>query len=149
MSGETSHRFISGLLVGASLVGGLWVGAALVERPAEAVAAPQSEGSDTDVADAIEDLTSLLIRWDAPGVIGVVRDRQTDYLRANQAFPDYIEVGIGAWYTLYDWQIRTRQVPNIVVTTEGRYVMSALLGNFVLRINADPGYVGVGSDRIQ
>jgi hypothetical protein len=60
-----------------------------------------------------------------------------------------MEVGSAIWHALYDWQIYTRQPLNIVIAANGRYVMGALLSNFVLRVDVDPAYIGPGDDALQ
>jgi len=125
--------------------GGLALG-----MPAVGALAGQSERTGEDAtARAIDALTRLIRAREDPPVIASVRDRQEVYLRANQRFPGYIEVGTSVWFALYDWQIHTRQVPSVLIAENGRYVMPALLSNFVLRLDVDEGYIGRGSDTLQ
>src|SRR2546430_8962823 len=47
----------------------------------------------------------------------------SDLLKANQKFPDYMDVGIDVWEHMHDWHVRTRQPLTIVRTNDGRYGM--------------------------
>jgi len=125
-----------------SLVTG-WSTADLTQRP-------QSSASDADnrTADVLQDLLQFLQRQADPPVLGTIRAAQRIFLRANQKFPDYIEIGIGVWEQLYDWQSRTRQTLNIIQLSNGRYGLQTLQTTFVLRTDADPIFVGTGADTL-
>ncbi|HXH06979.1 MAG TPA: hypothetical protein VNI83_10350 [Vicinamibacterales bacterium] len=75
-----------------------------------------------------------------------IRAQQRAFLRAQQRFPDLIEVGIGVWEEVWDWQLRHGRPPEITRLPDGRYGMSFLLTTLVLRPEMAEGHVGVGMD---
>jgi hypothetical protein len=111
---------------------------------------PQSSPSDSDnrTAEVLQDILQFLQRQADPPALGTLRAAQRIFLRANQKFPDYIEIGIGVWEQLYDWHIRTRQTLNITQLPNGRYGLQTLQTTLVLRTDADAAFIGTGSDTL-
>ncbi|HEY7450803.1 MAG TPA: hypothetical protein VH702_21785 [Vicinamibacterales bacterium] len=132
------------------LVLGLPVAGLLAETPAEA--AQRSGASDSDYREMVRhlgDIVAFMRPYGDPATLQNIREVQRVYLRTNQKFPEYIEIGISVWEQLYDWHIRTQQALNIVRFPDGRYGMQALLSTFVLRPDAQPNYVGPGGETLQ
>jgi hypothetical protein len=76
-----------------------------------------------------------------------IRAQQRVFLKANNRYPDYLDVGVGAWEDVYDWHVRFAQQLNITRTPDGRYAMMFMFTNLVLRPEMSPTYIGLGSDR--
>ena len=70
-----------------------------------------------------------------------IREQQRVFLRANQKFPDFIEIGINVWESVYDWHVRHQQPLSISRNAEGRYTMMVALTTLVLR----PDYISTAS----
>ena len=67
-------------------------------------------------------------------------------MRANQKFPDYMEVGIGVWENVYDWHVRHQRPVTISRTTDGRYTMALMETLLLLRPEQAETFVGFGFD---
>jgi hypothetical protein len=137
-----------------TLTGGLMLGlpgaSLLAEKPAEA--AQRSGPSDSDYREmtkALGEIAAFMRPYGDPPLLQNIREVQRVYLRTNQKFPEYIEIGITVWEQLYDWHIRTQQMLSVVRLPDGRYGMQALLSTFVLRPDAQPNYVGPGGETLQ
>jgi hypothetical protein len=113
-------------------------------RPEEAAAAQQSDAAALQaVASAIRDLRQ------PPGgtQVAAVRDRQRNYLRQNQRYPEYIDVGMGAWERLLDWHIFMNQELKISRGPDGRYLMEFMITHLVLRPEIGDLEIGLAYDR--
>ena len=80
------------------------------------------------------------------GVIVEVRRQFGLFLRANQKYPDFCEIGPGVFTELYDWHVRHRQ-PIEITRTDNRLTIRFMFTGMVLRPEQDPGYVGIPFDR--
>jgi MinD-like ATPase involved in chromosome partitioning or flagellar assembly len=125
--------------------GGVLAGAAALLGVAEptAVAADDSEAA----ARAIENLRAALERHFAVSPeLSRIREQQRIFLKANQKFPDFIEVSIDVWENIYDWHVRHQQPIQASRTADGRYVMTVMFTTLILRPEQVNGYVGYGFD---
>jgi len=68
------------------------------------------------------------------------------FLRANQKYPDFCEIGPGVFTELYDWHVRHRQ-PIEITRTDNRMTIRFMFTGMLLRPEQDPGYVGIPFDR--
>jgi len=82
----------------------------------------------------------------AAGVIGDVRKQFSIFLKANQKYPDFCEIGPGVFTELYDWHVRHRQ-PIEITRTDNRMTIRFMFTGMLLRPEQDPGYVGIPFDR--
>ena len=99
------------------------------------------------VSAAIDDLRQTIDRaQQVSPELARIRDQQRVYLRANQKFPDFIEIGIAVWEGVYDWHVRHHLPVNITRTPEGRYAMAVMLTTLVLRPEQPETFIGVGYD---
>jgi hypothetical protein len=135
-------------VMGGSLVAGLT--ALLVPKPA-AAAVEQRDGSEAAAA-AIDKLREVIERQ-ADGcelgrcpTIDGIRSQQKVFMRANRKFPDYIDVGIDAWETVYDWHVKNRQELKAARLPDGRYGILFMFTTIVLREDQTPNFVGWGYD---
>jgi hypothetical protein len=132
-------------LVGGGLAAGL---AALMAGEDAEAAAAQGGGNDTLVAGAINDLREAVNNtyvgpWRA---IGLIREQQRIWLRANHRYPDFIEIGIGIWDSLYDWHVRYQQPIGMTRSPDGRYLIAFMFTTFVLRPDQALDYIGAPYD---
>ena len=132
----------SSLLAG---VTGALAGTATAE--AEPVAA---EDTSQAAAAAVDRLRTTFERHAtpsaAPGSIGQIRQQQRVFIRANHKYPDFIEVGLGVWEDVYDWHVRYQQPINATRLADGRYVLTFMFTNLILRPDQAAGFVGFGFD---
>lgn len=126
---------------------GFAAGAAGAGSAEAAQRSSSSMPTDTDrqTVDVLKDIAGQLRSQIDPPILTTIRDAQHSFLRANQRYPEYIEVGVGVWDQLYDWHVHTGQQLQIARLTDGRYGMATLMSIMVLHVGAQPGYVGPGS----
>ena len=116
--------------------------------------APEAAAQDDTgvLVEAINNLHRLLDREFTaaePGPldgVAAVRQQQRAFLRANQKYPDFIEVGVDVWESVYYWHIRHRQPLTAQRLTDGRYTQTFMFTNLLLRMDTTPDYVGLGFD---
>ena len=80
------------------------------------------------------------------GVVVEIRRQFGLFLRANQKYPDFCEIGPGVFTELYDWHVRHRQ-PIEITRTDNRLTIRFMFTGMVLRPEQDPLYVGIPFDR--
>src|SRR5689334_9243849 len=94
------------------------IGGGLAAGLAAAFGGPAAAQSRTDapddaatlkVAQAIDSLRQALEHEHESSDVDRIRTQQHAFLKTNQKFPDYIDVGIDVWDRLHDWHVRTRQ----------------------------------------
>ncbi len=125
--------------------GGIVSGLAALASPAPAAAAQRSD--DSGVALAVDKLTDALQRaQEVSPELARIRAQQRTFLKANQKFPDFVEVGIGVWESVCDWHIRHQQPLSITKTADGRYTLTVMLTALVLRPDQTDSYIGFGFD---
>ena len=95
--------------------------------------------------EALKEIARHLGTLQDPAIITTIREAQRQFLRANQRYPEYIEVGISVWEQMYDWHIHTQQPLSLVRLADGRYGMATLMSTLVLTVGAAASYVGPGS----
>lgn len=135
-------------ILGSGLLAGL-TGALAVP---DSVAAAPAAADDTSeaAARAVDRLRTTLERQAAPGSVAAavlqIRQQQRTFIRANQKYPDFMEVGLGVWEEIYDWHVRYRQPINAARLADGRYMLSFMFTNLILRPDQSLEYVGFGFD---
>lgn len=125
-------------VVGGALAAGF--GALMTPVPAAAA----QDGDDALVAGAVNEVRNAIDRLHvgAWGRVNQVREQQRIWLRANHRYPDFIEIGVGVWESLYDWHVRYQQPLNVQRTADGRYVMAFMFTTLILRPDQAPDYLG-------
>jgi hypothetical protein len=130
----------------------LGLGAAAAAVGAVAVEAAQRTSTPTDadrrLVEAVEEVARHVRAartQEDPAILRTIREAQTAFLRANQRFPTFIEIGTGVWEQHWDWHVHTGQQPVIGQVSDGRYGMTVFLTTLVLHPGATPAYVGPGS----
>ena len=69
-----------------------------------------------------------------------IREQQRTFLRGNQKFPDFIDVGIRVWEDVVDWHVRHGQPLNLSRAVDGRYLMLVHVTTLVLRSDQADAY---------
>ena len=81
------------------------------------------------------------------GFIVDIRERFTIHLRSSGKFPDFMEIGTGPFYDVYDWHIRHNQQIQIIRISEQRFAIQFMFTQLVVRWEQDPRYLGQPYDR--
>ena len=146
-------------MLGTTLVGGLLgsaIPAALSARSrsaaeAEAGAADQSnqlsERQITEIVEALKDIRKAIEA--PPGAfveILPIRQKQMDYLRATNKFPDFIDVGLDVWFAVHDWHVRHLQQPALGRDANGRHTISVMGTQLVMRPDLVPTFISAPYD---
>jgi len=119
--------------------------AALLGAAEPAAAAPADDSGA--VARAVENLRGALEHHFAVSPeLARVREQQRIFLKANEKFPDFIEVSIDVWESVYDWHVRHQQPIAATRTADGHYVMTVMFTTLILRPEQVNGYIGYGFD---
>jgi hypothetical protein len=129
-------------------LGGLLGGLAVPEN-GEGAAVGAGQMSDRNVQDlvsALKGISSAIEKQQNNGEIGLVRKSQTDYLRGNGKFPDFIDVGIDVWLGIYDWHVRVQQPLILARDVNGRYTMMFNFTALLLRQDAVHDFIGIPYD---
>ena len=132
-------------VIGGGLAAGL---AAAFGAPASAQTrrdAPD-DAAEMKIADAIDRLRQSLEHEHESADVSQIRAQQRTFLKANQKFPDYMDVGIDVWERMHDWHVRTRQPVNIVRSGDGRYGMVFGVTTLLLLPQQTGGYISWGYD---
>jgi hypothetical protein len=132
-------------LVSGGLLAGL---AGAFGFPSAAAAAPQRrDESDERTAAAVDELRKVVDRGlQVSPELARIREQQRIFMRGNQKFPDYLEVGIGVWESVYDWHVRHQRPVVVGRTTDGRYTMPVMETLLILRPEQAETFVGFGFD---
>jgi hypothetical protein len=135
-------------LLGSGLVAGL---TGVFDTSAEAYATPvAAEDTSAAAATAIDRLRTTFERASSPATvaasIGQIRQQQRVFIRANQKYPDFMEVGLGVWEDVYDWHVRYQQPINASRLADGRYALAFMFTSLILRPDQAFEFVGFGFD---
>ena len=132
------------------MAGGLVAGVAALMTP-DAEAAAQQDGAP-QVVRAMNDLRQSMqtelqaLRDGAWRGVERIREQQHTWIRSTQKYPDFIEVGLDVWDSLFDWHVRYQQPINVARMNDGRYAMVFMFTTIILRPEQMPGYVGLPYD---
>jgi hypothetical protein len=151
-------------LLGTTLVGGL-LGAAMPAPDALAWSAPgdttgnppaggpEGGGQTSDrqvmeIVDALKDIRRAIDSSQGSVVteIAGVRQKQIEYLRATNKFPDFIDVGLDVWFAVYDWHVKHLQPLVIGRDGNGRYTIALMSTALVMRPDLVPTFVSAPYD---
>ena len=129
------------------LNGTLFSGLAALAPAQQSRSSPQDSRDEAAVAKAIDDLnTTIQHTFEISPELARIRQQQRIFLKANQKFPDFIEVGVGVWESVVDWHIRHQQPLSVSRGAEGRYIMTVAFTTLILRPELSENYVGIGMD---
>ena len=129
------------------LNGTLFSGLAALTPGQQSRSSSQDNGDDLAVAKAINDLNTTVQRaaQTSPELARIL-DQQHTFLKTNQKFPDFIEVGLSVWEGVVDWHVRHQQSFSMSRSAEGRYIMAIGFTTLILRPELSDNYVGPGMD---
>jgi hypothetical protein len=82
------------------------------------------------------------------GFVVKLRQEMETFVRSNNKFPDFFDVGIGVFYELYDWHVKNRQQVTVVRMGDGRYAIQFMFSSLILRPEQDRNYIGIPYDRV-
>jgi hypothetical protein len=131
--------------------GGLAAGLAALLGDAAAQGAQTTQRTvqtddDAMTAKAVDALRVMIEHRHESQDIRQIRSQQRTFLKANQKFPDFIDVGIDVWERLHDWHVKNRQPLTVVRTNDGLYSMPFMATTLLLRPEQTAGYISWGYD---
>jgi len=131
--------------------GGLAAGLAALFGDAAAQGAQSTQRTvptddDAETAKALDALRVMLEHRHESQDLMQIRSQQRTFLKANQKFPDFIDVGIDVWERLHDWHIKNRQPLTVFRTNDGHYGMPFMATTLLLRPEQTAGYISWGYD---
>ena len=113
----------------------------------EAPAAAQSTDRDVrDIVQALRDVRTAIVEQKGFALIAELRKRQTDFLRAQGKFPDFIDVGTDVWFAVHDWHVKNLQPLTLGRDATGRYTIMLLFTTLVMRTEFMATYTGTPYD---
>jgi hypothetical protein len=80
------------------------------------------------------------------GVVSEVRRQFTIFLRSNQKFPDFCDIGPGVFTEIYDWHVRFQQ-PIETSRIDNRTAIRFMFTWMILRTDQAEAFVGIPFDR--
>lgn len=80
------------------------------------------------------------------GIVSTVRKQFELFIRANQKYPDYCEVGLQVFTDLYDWHVKYQQ-PIEITRLDNRMTLRFMFTWMVLIPAQDPAFIGIPYDR--
>jgi hypothetical protein len=129
-------------------------GALAVAIPASAAATP--EQNNDDVVRELKAFEQIVQRplssafesnTLAFGQVPKLRELFTAFLKANQKFPDFCDVGIGVFYDVYDWHVKHQQPLQVGRNPDNRLTIHFMYTTLIVRLDADQLYFGLPFDR--
>jgi hypothetical protein len=155
-------------MLGTTLFGGLlgaaipapeartWGPASLSRRShtaPEAEAGPAEQGAQmsdsqvTKIVDALKDVSRAIEGPHGAFVeIMPIRQKQMDYLKSTNKFPDFIDVGLDVWFAIHDWHVKHLQQPVLGRDASGRYTIAVMGTQLVMRPDLVPTFISAPYD---
>ena len=118
----------------------------------EAATAGGAQDDSGEVAAAVRQLSAAVgdyVDLARPGPltdVGLVRQQQRTFIRANLKYPNYLEVGLNVWESVYFWHVKHQQPIETGRLPDGRYTLRFMFTTLVLRPDVDLNYVSLGFD---
>lgn len=138
-------------LVNGALAAGLAAFAVPARADDGAAAAAAAGGDDgtTNAVHALHQTVERLYRNSATepwAGLERVRRAQNDWIKSQQKYPDFLEVGLGVWDSVHDWHVRFQQPLNITRLDDGRYAMAYMFTTLLLRPDMQNDWMGFPFD---
>jgi hypothetical protein len=133
--------------------------AALSATIAPGPAHPEAEAQDQDSKAVVEELRRFQAAVRAPlsaafesntvafGYVPKLRLAYTEFLKTNTKFPDFCDIGVGVFYDLYDWHVKNLQPIQVARTADNRMTIRFMYTTHLVKLEMDPGYIGIPFDR--
>jgi hypothetical protein len=99
-----------------------------------------------DAINALKSIGTAITQQQSFDAINPLRDRQVNYLKANNKFPDFIDVSVDVWIAVYDWHVRMQQPLVVGRDALGRYTMMLGFTALVLRPDVAPNFISTPYD---
>ncbi len=100
-----------------------------------------------EVVDALKDIRKAIEVPHGPFTeIAVIRQKQVDYLKATNKFPDFIDVGPDVWFSVHDWHIKHLQQLVLGRDGSGRYTITLMTTQLVMRPDVVPSFISAPYD---
>ena len=106
-----------------------------------------------DIETRLEEIGDQLELMNAASFTGTsaatekIRDLMTVFLRANQKYPDFMDVGYVVFHAMYDWHVRNRVPLTVGRSADGRYGLVFMFTRLILRPDAVPDFIGLPYDQ--
>lgn len=112
-------------------------------------AAAQNERELRDLKDEVAGIRAILAAnpVSTPTIVAL-RERQRQFFRINQRFPECIDVGIRVWEQMQDWHIRNLRPLNINRAGDGSWQMDFILTVLVLKNALGDNEISQAYDRV-
>ena len=115
-------------------------------RPAPAAAAQRDPDYSRELRGISDSLLALRNKV-ATREVNEIRDRQRNFLRLNQRFPQCVDVGIRVWERMQDWHIDNGRVLTIQRAGDGHWQMDFIMSVLVLKLELKDDDIGQPYDR--
>lgn len=118
-----------------------------------AAASLPQDRDDRDTAGVLKEILAEIRRQQAActtagcPAIERIREATRVFIKSNNKYPDYVDVGLDVWEDVYDWHVRYQQPLNISRLPDGRYGMAFMFSILVLRHEMALNYIGPGYDK--
>jgi hypothetical protein len=139
----TRREVIAGAVTGGGMTGAAGGGLETQTVEGERLAALERR-----LADIVDELRQAN-RGCATGTCDVVaklRELMTQALRASGKFPDFVDVGSDVFYALHDWHVRNRLPVATTRLADGRYALTFMFTQVLLRPDAQASFLGFPYD---
>jgi len=118
---------------------------AIAEIQTEAAALREGLSS---VKDALKDLQISMdqgLRGNSMnfGNVGQVRSTIEKFAKTSGRFPEFLDIGLGVFYDIYDWHVRHNQQIQISRVAENRIMIIFMFTQLIMRWENDSNYIGV------
>ncbi|HET9469408.1 MAG TPA: hypothetical protein VFO48_13380 [Vicinamibacterales bacterium] len=111
-------------------------------------AAAQNEAEIRALRADVQSIRSILTANPvATNAVTTLRERQRQFYRLNQRFPECIDIGINIWEQMQDWHIRNLRPLNINRGGDGNWQMDFILTVLVLKHNLGDNEISQAYDR--
>ena len=108
-----------------------------------------SQMSDHQVMQIVDALKAIRTALESPqnfAEIAGIRQKQVDYLKATNKLPDFIDVGLDVWFAVHDWHIKHLQQLVLGRDGSGRYTITVMGTQVIMRPDLVPSFISVGYD---
>ena len=129
-------------MLGTTLFGG-FLGAAM---PASEQNSQTSDRLMAEMVDALKEIKKSLDGPQSFTEIAGIRQKQLDYLKATNKFPDFIDVGLDVWFAVHDWHIKHLQQMVLGRDGSGRYTITLMSTQLVMRPDLVPTFISAPYD---
>lgn len=75
-----------------------------------------------------------------------LREAMVPFLRAQQKYPDFVDVGYDVFHQVYDWHVRNHLEMSVGRGADGRYGIVFQFTRVMLRTDVTPDFIGVPYD---